>query len=251
MGAGGAPHRYLGAIREHYPLSLHGVALSIGSDQPLNVDHLARLKTLVDRYQPGLFSEHLAWSTHTSGYVNDLLPVPYTRETQDRVIEHIDQVQETVGRRMLLENPSTYVRFAECEMSEIEFLRGIAERTGCGLLLDVNNVHVSATNHGYSATGYIDEFPVEHVGEIHVAGHARDTDDLGEPLLLDAHDREVDDQVWSLYAHTIRRAGAVPTLVEWDANVPEWAVLFDEARRAEAMLFEHAGVRELDSVAAG
>ncbi len=238
MGAGGPPHRYLSAVRERYPLSLHGVGLSIGGDRPLDKAHLARLKALIERYGPGLFSEHLAWSTHDEGYLNDLLPLPYTRETLARVAEHVDEVQQAVGRRMLLENPSTYVRFAETDMAEVAFIAELVDRTGCGLLLDVNNVYVQATNHGFDPEAYIDAFPVEHVGEIHLAGFARQEDDLGEPLLIDAHDREVDRIVWDLYARAIRRSGPVPTLIEWDANVPEWPVLHAEAMRAEAVMRE-------------
>jgi len=236
MGAGGPPHRYLSEIRDRYPLSLHGVGLSIGGDMPLDADHLARLRALADRYNPGLFSEHLAWSTHDEGYLNDLLPLPYTQETLDRVCEHVDQVQEAIGRRMLFENPSTYVRFAESDMSEVDFIAELARRTGCGLLLDVNNVYVQATNHGFSAEDYIDAFPIEAVGEIHLAGHARQTDDTGRPLLIDAHDREVDRIVWDLYARAIGRRGPVPTLIEWDANIPDWPVLHAEAMFAEAVM---------------
>ncbi|MDA7947137.1 MAG: DUF692 domain-containing protein [Hyphomicrobiaceae bacterium] len=236
MGAGGAPHHYLTAIREHYPLSVHGVGLSIGADAALDLNHLAALKQVCDRYEPSLVSEHLAWSTHDGVYLNDLLPVPYNAETQARVCEHIDQVQETLGRPMLLENPSTYVRFEGSDMSELEFLRGIVERTGCGLLLDVNNVHVSATNHAYDAVAYIDAFPHEHVGEIHLGGHADDEGDDGEPLLIDDHGSAVADIVWGLYAHTISCCGPVPTLIEWDNDVPEWRVLMEEATQADAVL---------------
>lgn len=236
MGAGGPPHRYLTAIRERYPLSLHGVGLSIGAARPLDREHLKRLRHLVERYEPGLFSEHLAWSTHDTGFFNDLLPLPYDEESLSRIADHIDEVQDTVGRRMLLENPSTYVAFAESTMSEIDFLAEVVRRTGCGLLLDVNNVHVSATNQQYDPVEYIDRFPVEHVGEIHLAGYAPDIDDHGAPLLIDAHDRPVDPKVLELYEHTLARAGAVPTLVEWDNDVPEWPVLFAEAQRADAVL---------------
>ena len=236
MGAGGPPHRYLTAIRERYPLSLHGVGLSIGAARPLDKDHLGRLKALNERYQPGLFSEHLAWSTHDSVFLSDLLPVPYTRETLARVADHIDEVQETVGRRMLLENPSTYVAFEASTMSEIDFLKDIVRRTGCGLLLDVNNIHVSATNQHYDAAAYLDAFPVEHVGEIHLAGYAPEADDNGDPLLIDAHDRPVDPVVLKLYEMAIARTGAVPTLVEWDNDVPDWPTLHAEARRVEAVL---------------
>lgn len=236
MGAGGPPHHYLTAIRRDYPLSLHGVGLSIGVDGPLDRDHLARLKTLAHRYEPGLMSEHLAWSTHDDVFLNDLLPVPYTKAVLARVADHIDELQETVGRAILLENPSTYVEFEETEMGEIEFLEAIVERTGCGLLLDVNNVLVSATNHGFDAEAYIDAFPVEHVGEFHLAGHASDRDDAGEQILIDAHGSEVSDPVWALYARAIARAGETPTLVEWDNDVPVWETLFSEARRAEHIM---------------
>ncbi|MEX0732537.1 MAG: DUF692 domain-containing protein [Aquisalimonadaceae bacterium] len=236
MGDGGSPHWHLEAIRAHYPLSIHGVGLSIGGDQPLDKGHLARLARLIGRYQPGLFSEHLAWSTHEAGFLNDLLPVPYNRETLARVCEHVSTVQDHIGRRMLLENPATYVRLADSEMGEIEFLREVASRTGCGLLLDVNNVFVSATNHGFDSEAYIDRFPATLVGEIHVAGHATDTDDLGNPLLIDAHDRAVADPVWALYRRALGRTGPVPTLVEWDTHVPDWPELAAEAKRAEVML---------------
>lgn len=236
MGEGGAPHHFLTAIRELYPLSVHGVGLSIGADAPLDQAHLRALGRVCARYEPGLVSEHLAWSTHDGVYLNDLLPVPYNAETLARVCEHIDQVQETLGRTMLLENPSTYVGFDNSEMSELEFLREIVERTGCGLLLDVNNVHVSATNHAYDAVAYIDAFPHEHVGEIHLGGHADDEGDDGEPLLIDDHASAVADIVWDLYAHTIDRCGPVATLIEWDNDVPEWRVLMDEAKRADAVL---------------
>lgn len=236
MGAGGPPHRQLEAIRERYPLSLHGVGLSIGGEGALDRDHLQRLADLNRRYEPGLFSEHLAWSTHDTTYFNDLLPVPYDRATLDRVCDHIDEVQETVGRRMLLENPSTYVAFAQSTMSELDFLTEIARRTGCGLLLDVNNVHVSCTNHQRSAEDYLEAFPMDAVGEIHLGGHAPDTDDAGRPLLIDAHDREVDAAVWTLYEFVIERHGAVPTLIEWDNDVPAWPVLMAEAEAADRIL---------------
>ena len=240
MGEGGAPHHYLSAIRERYPLSVHGVGLSIGAEGPLDGEHLAALKRVCDRYEPGLVSEHLAWSTHDGVYLNDLLPVPYNRGTLDRVADHIDQVQEVLGRRMLLENPSTYVAFESSDMTEIDFLSEIVARTGCGLLLDVNNVHVSATNHAYDAARYIDAFPVEHVGEIHLGGHAEDRGDDGEPLLIDAHGCEVADRVWALFGRAVQRCGPTPTLIEWDNDVPCWNTLFAEARRADAVIAARA-----------
>jgi uncharacterized protein (UPF0276 family) len=236
MGAGGPPHHMLERIRRDHPLSLHGVGLSIGSAGRLDRVHLARLKALVDRYEPGLFSEHLAWSTHDTVYLNDLLPLPYTAETLALVADHVDEAQEALRRRMLIENPSTYVAFEASDMSEIEFLDALARRTGCGLLLDVNNVHVSAVNHGFSAEAYLDAFPLQHVSELHLAGHAEVDGGDATRLLVDAHDRNVADEVWRLYERVIARAGAVPTLIEWDNDVPDWPTLAAEARRADRML---------------
>lgn len=236
MGAGGPPHRHLVEIRSRYPLSLHGVGLSIGADRPLDREHLKRLALLVERYTPSLFSEHLAWSTHESSFFNDLLPVPYTAESLNRVCDHIDEVQGTLARRMLLENPATYLAFAESTYSEIDFIAEIARRTGCGLLLDVNNVHVSSVNHGWDPKRYIESYPLTYVQEIHLGGHARETDDDGRPLLIDTHDRPVDEIVWALFAHTIERLGSTPTLIEWDARVPEWPELHAEAEQAEAIM---------------
>jgi uncharacterized protein len=236
MGAGGPPHRYLTEIRSRYPLSLHGVGLSIGGDRPLDRDHLGRLKGLVERYQPGLFSEHLAWSTHDGIFFDDLLPVPYTAQTLARVTEHIDDVQATLGRRMLLENPSTYLAFAESTYSEIDFIAEIVRRTGCGLLLDVNNVHVASTNQQWDPVRYMDGYPLAAVQEIHLAGYAREEDDQGRPLLIDTHDRPIDEMVWGLFEHAIARLGATPTLIEWDARVPAWQALKAEADRAESII---------------
>jgi uncharacterized protein (UPF0276 family) len=233
MGAGGPPLHYLAEIANRYPLSLHGVAASIGADQPLRRDHIDRLKMLNDRYKPGLFSEHLAWSSHDELFFNDLLPVPYREDSMERVIEHVDQLQNHLGRKILLENPSVYVAFASSTMTEIAFLEKVVEKTQCGLLLDVNNVYVSATNQNYDPVAYLDAFPIEHVGEIHLAGFARDEDDEGELLLIDSHDAHVAEAVWELYDHALARSGPVPTLIEWDANIPTWDVLFAEAMRAE------------------
>ncbi len=242
MGAGGPPHRYLTNIRERYPLSLHGVGLSIGADRPLDREHLQRLTALIGRYAPGLFSEHLAWSTHDAGFLDDLLPLPYTSETLTRVSEHIDEVQDALGRQMLLENPSTYLSFAESTYSELDFLAEVVRRTGCGLLLDVNNVLVSSTNQQWDLVRYVDAFPLDHVGEIHLAGHAVEADEKHRPLLIDTHDRPVDEIVWGLFDRVIKRIGPVPTLIEWDANVPSWPELLAEAERADAvMLAVYAG----------
>ncbi|MEL6167244.1 MAG: DUF692 domain-containing protein [Pseudomonadota bacterium] len=236
MGDGGRPIAQLRHLAERFAVSVHGVGLSIGGEGPLDPEHLARLKHLVGWLNPASFSEHLAWSTHDTSFLNDLLPLPYTETTLARVVDHIDQVQETVGRRMLLENPSTYLVFDETEMSEIDFLSEIARRAGCGLLLDVNNVFVSATNQKTDPINYIDAFPLAHVGEIHLGGHDEDSDELGAPLLIDSHGRPVVDPVWALYEHTIRSGGPRPTLIEWDTDVPEWSVLAAEAQRAERVL---------------
>ena len=235
MGDGGLPHAQLSALRETHSISIHGVGLSIGSATGLDAEHLGRLRRLCDRYQPELFSEHLAWSSHETGFVNDLLPLPYTDETLAIVAAHIDQVQYALDRRMLLENPSTYVLFEQSTIGEVDFLAELARRTGCGLLLDVNNVFVSATNHGYDARTYIDRFPLQHVGEIHIGGHSVEELPSG-PLLIDAHGCEVADPVWQLYAHVLAKTGPIPTLVEWDNDVPAWPVLAAEAERAARLL---------------
>ncbi|AHM02698.1 Uncharacterized protein conserved in bacteria-like type [Roseibacterium elongatum DSM 19469] len=236
LGAGGRPMAQLRALSEQFPVSVHGVGLSIGGDRPLDRAHLARLRRLCDWLHPASFSEHLAWSTHDTGFLNDLLPLPYTEATLARVCAHIDQVQEALGRRILLENPSTYLAFAETDMDEVTFLSQIARRTGCGLLLDVNNVFVSATNQNWDARAYIDAFPLDAVGEIHLGGHDEDEDDHGARLLIDSHGRNVVDPVWTLYAHTLSRGGPRPTLIEWDTDVPDWPTLRAEAARADAIL---------------
>jgi uncharacterized protein (UPF0276 family) len=238
MGAGGPPHRHLTAVASLYPLSLHGVGLSIGAEGPLDRAHLRRLKSLVDRYDPASFSEHLAWSTHASTFLNDLLPLPYTSTSLARVAEHVDEVQQTLGRRMLLENPSTYVLFAESTIDEVDFLAGVAARTGCGMLLDVNNVMVSSVNHRLDAFHYIDRFPVELVGEIHLAGYDEAVDSAGDRLLIDAHGSPVLDDVFALFRHTVSRTGPVPTLIEWDNKVPDFPALLAEARRVDRVLSE-------------
>ncbi|RCW88267.1 DUF692 domain-containing protein [Paracoccus lutimaris] len=235
MGAGGPPHRQLTALRQDYAISLHGVGLSIGGPGRLDADHLARLRALVDRYQPESFSEHLAWSSHGAEYLNDLLPLPYTPETLNIVCDHIDEVQDRLGRRMLLENPATYVLFQQSTLTETDFLTQIARRTGCGLLLDINNVFVSTTNHRTDARAYLADFPLDKVGEIHLGGHAEEELPSG-PLLIDDHGSPVADPVWVLYAETVARTGALPTLIEWDNDVPPFAELLAEARRAAGIL---------------
>jgi uncharacterized protein (UPF0276 family) len=236
MGAGGPPHRCLGAIRDRYPLSLHGVGLSIGAAHPLDHSHLQRLRRLIDRYEPALFSEHLAWSTHGTAFLDDLLPVPYTAESLARICAHIDETQDTIGRPMLLENPATYLVFAENTYSETDFITEIVRRTGCHLLLDVNNVYVASINHQWDPVRYIEQIPLARVREIHLAGHAGEQDDRGRPLLIDSHDRNVADAVWSLYEHVIALTGPLPTLIEWDADVPAWPELKAQADRAGTLM---------------
>lgn len=236
MVAGGPFHHYLSRIRERYPLSIHGVALSIGADAPLGRSHLEALAALLQRYQPQSFSEHLAWSTHNDVFLNDLLPVPYTAATLQRVCEHVDQVQSHLKRRMLLENPATYVEFAETTMDEATFLGEVVRRTGCGLLLDVNNAYVCSVNHRRDARAYIRSLPLSAVGEIHLAGFARQQDSLGDDLLIDSHGSPVAQAVWDLYAFTLNLTGAVATLIERDNDVPRWPVLFAEAQLAERQL---------------
>lgn len=236
MGDGGRPLAQLRHLSERFAISVHGVGLSIGGESRLDPDHLARLKHLVGWLKPASFSEHLAWSTHDSAFLNDLLPLPYTEETLSRVADHVDEVQEVVGRRMLLENPSSYLAFDESTYAETDFLKEVARRTGCGLLLDVNNVFVSATNLETDPISYIDAFPLDLVGEIHLAGHDEDHDDHGKPLLIDSHGREIAEPVWALYEHVIAKGGACPSLIEWDNDVPEWPVLEAEAARAARIL---------------
>ncbi len=236
MGEGGRPLAQLRHLAALFPVSAHGVGLSIGGETPLDREHLARLRRLCDWLKPASFSEHLAWSTHGSAFLNDLLPLPYTPDTLSRVADHVSELQDALGRRMLLENPSTYLAFDESTMSETDFLFQVTRRTGCGLLLDVNNVFVSATNLGTDPRGYLKDFPLELVGELHLGGHDEDEDGHGAPLLIDSHGREVADPVWALYSEVIAEAGPLPTLIEWDNQVPDWPTLRSEAERAAAAL---------------
>jgi uncharacterized protein (UPF0276 family) len=242
MGGGAAPAQ-LDAIRCDYPLSLHGVGLSLGSAEGLDEAHLLRLKRLVERYEPCRVSEHLSWSLVGGTYLNDLLPLPYTEESLAIVARHVARAQEVLGRKLLVENPSSYLRFRHSTIAEPDFLAELARRTGCDLLCDVNNIYVSATNLGFDASRYLDALPPTAVGEIHLAGHAAVTRS-GAALLIDDHGSPVPPPVWALYCSALRRFGAVATLVEWDKNVPALPVLLDEARKAEgaalATLGDHA-----------
>ncbi len=238
MGDGGRPLAQLAALSQDFAISVHGVGLSIGGETPLDTDHLARLKKLCDWIKPASFSEHLAWSTHGAEFLNDLLPLPYTEATLARVADHINQVQDALSRQMLLENPSSYLAFAESTFTETDFLSELTHRTGCGLLLDVNNVFISSTNLDLSPQAYIDAFPTDKVGEIHVGGHDEDEDDHGAPLLIDSHGKPVVDPVWELLDYTLRQTGPAPVLVEWDNDVPDWPILRDEATRAARALVQ-------------
>jgi uncharacterized protein (UPF0276 family) len=233
---GGPFHHYLTRIRELYPLSIHGVGLSIGGEQPLDLAHLQRLAVLLDRYQPELFSEHLAWASHGGHFLNDLLPLPYHAGTLQRVCAHIEQVQEALQRPLLLENPATYLEFATSDRSEPEFIRDILQCTGCGLLLDVNNVYVSSINHGRDPYAYIRALAGLWIGEIHLAGFARDRDAAGDPLLIDSHGAPIAEAVWHLYEFTLQQLGPAPTLIERDQNIPSLATLCTEAQQAELRL---------------
>jgi uncharacterized protein (UPF0276 family) len=249
MGAGGAPHRILERIRRDYPLSLHGVCMSIGGPNPIDPVHLKRFRDLVDRYEPALVSEHLAWSTHQEVFFNDLLPLPYNAASLAHVAAHINQAQDCIRRPLLIENPSAYLTFTNATMSETDFLRSLVSKTGCGLLLDVNNVFVSAANQSFSAADYLAAFPLEHVQEIHLAGHAAQTDDEGDVLLIDSHDRKVADPVWELFEAVIRVRGAVPTLIEWDSDLPSWETLRAEASAAAVILARYGEMGRLDACA--
>lgn len=233
MGAGGAPHAQLTRIRERLPISLHGVGLSIGAEQAPDAMHLDRLAALIERYQPAVFSEHLAWSTHGGTFFNDLLPLSYDPATLERVCDHIDLVQDRLGVRMLLENPSTYFEFESSSFSEPDFIAAVVRRTGCALLLDVNNVHVSCHNNRHDPLAYLAALPLSAVRQIHLAGHAQECFEDAGSLLIDNHGAPVAGPVWDLYAQTLLRTGPVATLIEWDTDVPDYATLRAEAAHAE------------------
>ena len=233
--AGGPRLAWLAAIRVHHPISLHGVALSLAADAAPDPTHLARLAALADRIQPALVSEHLAWSTWRGAYRPDLLPFPRTTEALQRIANNVAQAQEALGRRIAIENPAHYLRIDGHEWDEIDFLAELARRSGCGLLLDVNNVYVGAHNLGYPAEAYLDAFPGDPVMEIHLAGHTPDPN-LGRALLVDSHDAPVAPEVWALYERVVARIGPRPTLIERDDKLPEFAALLAECGRARALL---------------
>ncbi len=235
---GGTSLRCLETIRKDYPVSLHGVGLSLGSADGLDAAHLARVKGVVERIDPGLVSEHLSWSIVGGTYLADLLPLPMTEEALDVVCRHVDQTQACLKRRLLVENPSSYLRFRHSTIPEWEFMALVAKRTGCGILCDVNNIYVSACNHGWDASAYLAALPPSAIGEIHLAGHSVKQLDGGRTLRIDDHGSRVAPEVWALYAEALARFGPVPTLIEWDTDVPPLEVLMDQAARAAGALKE-------------
>ncbi len=233
FGAGGQPLEFLERIRGHYPLSLHGVGLSLGSSDPLNPNHLDKLKTVCERFEPALVSEHICWVSVGGRYVNDLLPIPYTEESLCHVSERIVRVQEFLGRQILMENVSSYLQFVDSTIPEWEFVTEVAARAGCGILLDVNNIYVNARNHGFDPMTYLESIPLEPVQEIHLAGYEE-----SNGMLIDTHGTPISPEVWQLYRQALGRFGAVPTLVEWDTDIPTLDVLVGEAYKADALLEE-------------
>lgn len=231
--AGGPLHHHLERIRADYPLSIHGVGLSLGAEAPIDRAHLERIAQLVERYAPAEFSEHLAWSTHAGIFLNDLLPLPYDTATLDRVCAHIDQVQTRLRRRILLENPATYLLHARSTLGEADFICELVRRSGCGLLLDLTNAHVSAVNHHRDLATYLDALPLASVGEIHLAGYAVDRDDNGDTLLIDNHGAAVEPLVWRLFEHMLEHLGPVAALIERDNDLPALDVLLTEVRLAD------------------
>lgn len=237
FGDGGAPLRYLERIREHYPLSLHGVGLSIGSVDELNRRHLTKIKELIHRFEPGLVSEHLCWASVNGIHSNDLLPLPYTQEALDHVSSRVAQVQDFLGRQILIENVSSYLQFKHSHISEWEFLVETARSSGCGILLDVNNIYVNSVNHRFDAARYLNAIPDRYVQEIHLAGFAVNQYERGE-VLIDNHGARVAEPVWTLYERAIQRFGKTPTLIEWDTDIPPLDTLLDEAAKANAVMEE-------------
>ncbi|HEU0198001.1 MAG TPA: DUF692 domain-containing protein [Nevskiaceae bacterium] len=238
---GGPFHDAMDRIRRDYPLSLHGVGLSLGSADRLNAEHLRRLHELVRAYQPALVSEHLCWGAIGDWHSNDLLPLPFTDEALQLVVSHIGQTQEVLGRQILVENVSTYLRFRDGDYTEWDFIAEAVRRSGCGLLCDVNNIYVNSINHGFDPHAYLRALPAAAVQEIHLAGFTR-KDNLPVPVLIDSHSRRVAAQVWDLYAEAIDSFGPIPTLIEWDMDIPPLDVLLDEAAHAEEILYGHHAV---------
>lgn len=245
---GGAPRHFLAESRRKYPLSLHAVGLSLGSDQPVDENHLRQFKELIDEFEPFNVSDHVSWSASGNAHLGDLLPLPYTQETLDRLCRNIEQTQEYFGRSILVENPSTYVAFAENEMSEYEFMNCAANMTGCGILLDINNIFVQAFNHGYDGFEYIDNIDASKVGELHLAGHTENK--AGNSIILvDTHNRPVRTEVWDLYKHTVQRLGPIPTLIEWDQDFPGLDELVAEAHKARDIITQASSKKGISHAA--
>jgi uncharacterized protein (UPF0276 family) len=245
---GGPAMRYLDAIRRERPISLHGVGLSLGSAEGLDGAHLERIRSVAERIEPGLMSEHLAWSVVGGNYFPDLLPLPMTEEALAIVCRHVDQTQNYLKRRIFVENPSTYFQFEHSIIPEWEFLAAVAARTGCGILCDVNNIFVSATNHGWDAAAYLAALPAAAIGEIHLAGHSVRSMPNGRALCIDDHAARVIDKVWALYENALQRFGPLPTLIEWDNEVPPLDVLLEESAHAQRLLdTAQQGMRHADA----
>lgn len=239
---GGAHRHYLTKARELYPLSFHAVGLSMGSDQAVSPDHIKQIKELIDIFQPFQISDHASWSASGNAHLNDLLPLPYTHEALQRLCDNVARVQDGLGRTMLVENPSSYVAYQIDDMAEYEFMNALADKTGCGLLLDINNIYVQSCNHGFDAYHYIDHINADKVGEMHLAGHIKRT--FGDQtILVDSHNQHVCDNVWDLYKHAVSRFGNVPTLIEWDADLPPLQTLIAEADKAQAIIDQYKGQR--------
>jgi uncharacterized protein (UPF0276 family) len=235
FGQGGVPLRDLETLRADYPISLHGVGMSLGSVDELDRQHLKQLKDLIQRIEPGLVSEHLSWSSFGGKYLNDLVPIPYTEETLAFLVARVAWVQDYLGREILIENPSSYLEYQFSTLSEAEFINELARRSGCGILLDVNNVYVSCSNHSWNALDYLQDIQAEKVGEIHLAGHS--VNRVGEQhILIDTHNGPVCEAVWQLFQTAIQRLGNRPTLIEWDADLPTWQRLIAEAETADVYL---------------
>jgi uncharacterized protein (UPF0276 family) len=237
--------------RRHYPVSVHTVGVSIGSADGIDRAHLKRVRALIDQVDPVLVSGHLAWSTHDGEYLNDLLPLPYDKETLQLIAQHLNEVQDGLGRPYLVENPASYVGFGTSTMNEVEFLGELAHRTGCRLLCDVSNVYLSAHNMGYDAYRYIDGLPADAIGELHLGGFTREEDESepGAEILIDTHADRIAEPVWELYAHAIRRFGAKPTLIEWDSEIPPFATILAEANTADAVAANALAPEERHAVA--
>lgn len=237
MAQGGAMRAQLAELKSLMPVSLHGVGLSLGGATKPDGAHLERLRALIDWVEPAQFSEHLAWMGHAGLFANDLLPLAYDQETLARVTMHVDMVQQALGQRILIENPSSYLHIGQNSVAaETDFLSALVAESGCGLLLDLNNVYVSCRNLGWNSADYLRGLPLDAVGEVHLAGHAEETDGQGDALLIDNHGAPVAGPVWALYASLLGKIGAVPTLIEWDTDIPDWSVLNAECDKATAIM---------------